>query len=210
MEEDSEEVSDAELMALIQQKAQAPSSASAALGTLHSRHAKFIYRYLEEHRPIGRGFDSGDIVQQTFVEVYHKAAAKFEPGSYPNRKAEFWHIRKWLVQVAYFMRLKMIESRSGELNLPRDPTIWNVSTPEATEDRTSILLIAAEVLDELDLEILHFKLRYYDPRTKRSDPPPELVEHFCNQRNLKPNTLNKRYERAKKTIEEAYVSTARR
>jgi DNA-directed RNA polymerase specialized sigma24 family protein len=210
MEENPEAVSDAELMALIGQKTQAPNSARAALRTLHSRHAKFIYRYLEEHRTIGRGFDSEDIVQRTFEEVYYKAAAKFEPGSYPNRKAELWHIRKWLLQVAHFMRLKMIESRSCELNLPRDPTIWNVTNPEATEDTTGILLIAAEVLSELDLEIVHFKLRYYDPRTKRADPPPDLVKHFCSQRNLTPNALNQRYKRAKKTIEEAYVSTARR
>jgi len=62
-------------------------------------------------------------------------------------------------------------------------------------------------LSKRDAAIVWFKIAYYNPETRESQPPQKALDAFCEEWDIAPAALRKAYERALKTISHAITKS---
>jgi DNA-directed RNA polymerase specialized sigma24 family protein len=217
MQTDISNLRDDQLLGLIRRRHEDPDAAGDAWRELYQRHVKFVHWRVERATSfVGRGLVPEDIVEQTFTEVYLRAADGFNPGEYTSDDDARRHVRAWLGKVAHFELLGAIQSRAHESIIVRDPELlsFRVDRPhpgELADGNPSQGIVdvsnaAQSVLSPDELEIVWLKMHYYDPETGESWVPAADQDMICAKQGLSKPAFRKRYERALLKIKDSLVS----
>jgi DNA-directed RNA polymerase specialized sigma24 family protein len=206
---------DEELIQRIRRKKEDEASAADAFTVFYRRHIQFLYRCVANADRLLVGFALGaeDIVEETFTKVWESGADSFtSPEGLDPDGASLW-CKAWLSRIASNLVKDKLKSRRNVL--PIDPGAENEALfvePERVEtvDRcVGIRQVVTMTLSERDAAIVWFKIRFYDPETGKSQPPPNAQDAFCKEWDITPTALRKAYDRALSAISEAYTVTTR-
>lgn len=199
---------DDELIRSIRPKSDLP-AAKSAFTTFYGRHVQFLYRCARraDRQLVGYGLGAEDIVEETFAIVWQGAAESFSPprGLSPEDAARV--TRKWLATIAGNLVKDKLKSRSHQLPLDLTADSEGLFAPDepptpATPHLRVVAAVAA-TLSERDAAIVWFKIRYFNPETRQSQPPPEELDAFCREWEISPAALRKAYDRALTTLSQA-------
>lgn len=208
MSEPPSEPPDDELIRAIRRKDDLP-AAKAAFTTFYSRHIQFLFRCVRQadRQLVGYGLGTEDIVEETFGVVWQSAAASLRHPSGLSPEALMRVSRQWLATIA--RNLVKDKLKSHDHQLPFDPTERDEEHSVATgqgapsAEHLRVLRTVEETLSERDAAIVWFKIRYYNPETHQSQPPPEELDAFCREWEISPAALRKACERALTALSQA-------
>lgn len=206
MSDTQPEPPDDDLIQMIRRKDDA---AQSAFATFYRRHIQFLFRCVRhaDKQLVGYGLGTADIVEETFANVWHSGANSYCASSGLSAEAASARTRQWLATIA--RNLVKDKLRSRQHQLPIDPTGENEAL-FATEEvpcpatrHIQLIQVVSAVLSQRDAAIVWFKMRYYDPETQQSQPPPKELDAFCKEWAISPAALRKAYERALATLSQA-------
>lgn len=208
MSEPPSEPPDDELIRTIRRKDNLP-AAKAAFTTFYSRHNQFLFRCVRQadRQLIGYGLGTEDIVEETFAVVWQSAAESFCHPSGLSFEAAMRVSRQWLATIARNLVKDKLKSRDHQL--PTDPTEelngFSASQESAgpAAEHARVLRAVDDTLSERDAAIVWFKIGYYNPETRQSQPPAEELQAFCREWEISPAALRKAYDRALTTLSQA-------
>lgn len=208
MSEPPLEPPDAELIRSIRYKDDI-SAAKSAFTTFYSRHVQFLFRCVQyaDRQLVGYGLGADDIVEETFAIVWQGATESFCPPSGLSPEVTARVIRRWLATIARNLVKDKLRSRNHQL--PLDMTadhesLFATAVSASATPHLQLLNAVAALLTERDAAIVWFKIRYYDPETRQSEPPPQVLDAFCTERELSPVALRKAYGRALTKLSQAF------
>jgi len=209
------EPTDEELIQRMRRKEEDEASAVNAFTAFYRRHIQFLYRCAAnaDRRLVGYALGAEDSVEETFTKVWESGADSFTSPEGLDPEVASLRCKRWLSQIA--RNLVKDKLKSGRNVLPIDPGGENESLfgePERVETVNrcvGIRQVVTMTLSERDAAIVWFKIRYYDPDTGKSQPPPNAQDAFCKEWDIAPTTLRKAYDRALSAISEAYTVTTR-
>lgn len=184
-------------------------SANSAFTTFYNRHIQFLFRCVRhaDRQLVGYGMGTDDIVEETFANVWQSATDSFCLPSGLSPEAASRLTRQWLLTIARNLVKDKLKSRRH--HLPIDPTGENERLFAREEDlcpatpHIQLMDAVAAALSERDAAIVWFKIRYYNPETRQSQPPSEELDAFCREWVISPAALRKAYERALATLSQA-------
>lgn len=204
---------DEELLQRMRRKNEDCAAAREAWGVFYLRHVQFLYCCVANADRILVGFAIGteDIVEQTFTKVWESAADSFCLPEGLDRGAATLCCKAWLATIARNLVRDKLRSRKND---PIDPDenvalFAALEADEAVVQCLGIHQLVTRTLSERDAAIVWFKIRYYDPETKKSQPPHDAHDAFCKEWSITPGTLRKAYERSLTALSEAYTTIPR-
>lgn len=180
--------------------------AKSAFTTFYSRHIQFLFRCVRhaDQRLVGYGLGADDVVEETFAIVWQSAAESFCLPSGLSSESATRVTRHWLATISCNLVKDKLKSRSHQL--PLDMTGENEGL-FATEEpavlatqHVRVMDAVAATLSERDAAIVWFKIRYYNPETRQSQPPSPELDAFCREWEISPAALRKAYDRALTTL----------
>lgn len=204
---------DEELVSKIRSKKVDSAAAERAFIAFYDRHVQFVWRCVRnaDKQLTGYGLGVDDIVEETFFRVWSGGADSFSPISNLAPESACLRVRRWLATIA--RNLVKDKLRSRDHVLPFDPTGENeelFSTGTACGAATphlQLLQLVTSCLSERDAAIVWFKIGYYNPETRQSQPPPDMLDSFCKEWNIEPPALRQAYDRALVTLREAMLTS---
>jgi DNA-directed RNA polymerase specialized sigma24 family protein len=204
---------DDDLIRRIRRKDDLP-AAKLAFATFFRRHVQFLFRCVRQadRQLVGYGLGTDDIVEETFANVWRSGANTFCLPSGLSAEAASRRTRQWLATIA--RNLIKDKLKSNRHQLPIDPTGENEAlfateeAPCATTPHIQLMQIVSAALSQRDAAIVWFKMRYYNPETRQSQPPPTELDAFCKEWEISPAALRKAYERALAALSQALSRTS--
>ena len=208
MQDAQPEPSEEELIERMRQKHEDPSAAKEAFSIFYCRHRNFLYRCLRraEKALVGFSVGSEDLVQEVFAVVWRSGMKSFDMPSGLAQEDAIARTRGWLNSVAANLVKDRLKSRKHVL--PLDPVENESLFVQENEDdigtpQLHLISVLPQCLSERDVEIVRFKIHYFNPDTGESQPPAEILNAFCEKWNITPAVLRKAYARAIQTIRQA-------
>jgi RNA polymerase sigma factor (sigma-70 family) len=163
---DAGELSDAELLARVAERARDASAARQAEALFYGRHVRYLYGVLLKRvkGPLSlSGQEVEDLVQETFFRVFERAHTfRDEPGIEPERAV--LRVRAWLGRIAQNL---LADSLARAQEVSATPYLEGVSSeelaPESTRDSPELGLIveALDALSERERDVLRVAALYH-------------------------------------------------
>ncbi len=199
------ESTDKELLRRIGQKEDDFATAREAWGLFYVRHHQFLYCCVAKAGRVlaGCGIGTEDVVTETFTKVWESGADSFSEPEGLDREEATLRCKAWLATIARNMVRDKLRSRKPELVDPDENEELFTAPETAAEQCLGIHQLVMRTLNERDAAIVWFKIRYYNPDTKQSQPPRDVHDAFCKEWGITPNALRKAYDRALKLLSDA-------
>jgi len=206
------EPSDDDLLAWISNESD-DSARRAAWGVFYGRHAEYLFGACTR---IYRGrLDEGlvaDLVEDTFLRVYERAAALYRPADAGDAEFRQCRVRAWLAQIAERLAQDVFRGRSRRPAAHLEQEEWQ-GVPERPESVRStaaeeLCRVMDEVLEERERDVLRVTFHWHDPERDHQKLPDEAVEELARRWNLKPDNIRQIRRRALQKLKAALPPVA--
>jgi RNA polymerase sigma factor (sigma-70 family) len=210
--DDGAEPSDDDLLARISNEADEPSR-RAAWGAFYGRHAEYLFGTCT--RSYRGKLDEGavaDLVEDTFLRVYERAAASYRPADAGDADFRRCRVRAWLAQIAERLAQDIFRGRRRRPAAQLGQEEWQ-DIPEGAECAHSaateqLCRVMDEALDERERDVLRVTFHWHDPERDHQKLPEEAVEELARRWNLKPDNIRQIRRRALQKLKAALPPVA--
>jgi len=204
---DGSEPSDDVLLARISDKSD-ESSCRAAWGTFYERHAEYLYGVcMRAYRTILGETGVEDLVAETFLKVYDKGAASYEPAEDGDADYRRQRVRAWLGTSAKNLVRDILRGRKRLPMSHLEHEEWQ-DVPEhdgcpQSKSAEKVCRVMEEVLSERERDVLRVTFHWHNPAKDHQKLPDEAVEELARLWNLKPDNIRQIRKRALQKLKAA-------
>lgn len=205
--DEGSEPSDDVLLARISDKSD-ESSCRAAWGTFYGRHAEYLYGVcMRAYRTKLGETGVEDLVAETFLKVYDKAAETYQPAGDGDADYRRQRVRAWLGTIAKNL---VRDTLRGRKRLPvsrlehdewRDIPEHEQCPQSASSDE--VCRVMERVLSEREQDVLRVTFHWHDPAKDHQKLPDEAVDELARLWNLKPDNIRQIRRRALQKLKNA-------
>ncbi len=188
---DIPEPPDEELLERMRRKQEDFPAAREAWGVFYERHVQFLYRCVSSADRVlaGRGIGDDDVVEATFTKVWESAADSFRIPDGLAPEQSVLCCQAWLATIARNLVRDKLRARKSELVDPDENEELFPQPETPVEQCLGMYDLVTRTLSERDAAIVWFKIRYYNPDTRQSQPPRDVHDAFCKERGITPDVL---------------------
>ncbi|MDG3008391.1 RNA polymerase sigma factor [Paludisphaera mucosa] len=205
--DDGSEPSDDVLLARTSDKSD-ESSCRAAWGMFYGRHAEYLYGVcMPAYRTKLGETGVGDLVAETFLKVYDKAAATYQPARDGDADYRRQRVRAWLGTIAKNLVRDILRGRKRLPASHLEHDEWrdvpeHDQSPQSTSTE-EVSRAMEQVLSEREQDVLRVTFHWHDPTKDRQKLPNEAVDELARLWNLKPDNIRQIRRRALQKLKAA-------
>jgi len=197
--------SDEDLLVFMSMRGDDPSIADAAFAEFYERHVHYLYGRC-------RRFTTGildqagalDLVQDTFIRVYEKAAT-FDSGGITDSERLRRRTRAWLGRIALNIFRTMLRGRAG---------VWEISlddqeiakepepVPSSPSANRKLLDEAIDSLSVKEQHVLRTTFQYYQPGKQHQRLPNDVAEDLAKELGTTSDNIRQIRRRARRKIDQ--------
>jgi RNA polymerase sigma factor (sigma-70 family) len=210
--DDGAEPSDDDLLARISNEADEPSRRE-AWGVFYGRHAEYLFGVCTRSYR-GRLDEAAvaDLVEETFLKVYERAAASYRPAETGGADLRRCRVRAWLARIAERLAQDIFRGRRRRPAAQLEQEEWQ-DVPEGADCTHSatteeLCRVINEVLDERERDVLRITFHWHDPERDHQKLPEEAVEELARLWQLKPDNIRQIRRRAIQKLKAALPPAA--